>query len=316
MMVRPGSFGSNPDTLNDNAFQASPQASQSQRVHQAALGEFHTFVNLLKTEGVQVDIMEDTVNGPDAIFPNNWLSFHSFSGAGRVSDETSQPVIVLYPMMSAIRRRERRSDIIHSWVKKLGAVVRDYTKYEKEGMYLEGTGSLVLDRTNAIAYACLSNRTHPDLVNHFCSDFGYDLVSFRAKSKLADGSLGAIYHTNVMMSVGTSFAVVCLDSIADDAQRERVRVSLQDSGKEIVPISLQQMLAFAGNVLQLRASDGHHVLTMSTQAYRSLSRDQLKTFSEHSLSIVHANLETIEMYGGGGARCMQAEVFPPVNNID
>lgn len=312
MMVRPGLFGSNRDTLGDNAFQSDHPPVSSHEVHASALGEFDAFAKLVEKEGVRVDIVEDTTKGPDAVFPNNWISFHGPPGDGEDElGKAKKPSIVLYPMMSQARRKERRSDIVEKWRLELGAQVVDYTKYENDDMFLEGTGSMVLDRMNRIVYACLSQRTSKDLLQHFCNDFNFELVTFRAFSTLGGSSI-PIYHTNVMMSIGTTFAMVCVDSITDREQREQVCERLVRSGKTIISISVEQMMDYAGNVLQLRSTRGHGVLAMSTRGYNSLTEEQLQTISEHSCSIVHGDLSTLEKFGGGGARCMIAEVFPPI----
>lgn len=310
LMVRPGRFASNPDTAGDNAFQTPQQAHQAQEIEQAALKEFQALADLLRREGVEVEVRDDTLNLPDAIFPNNWISFHGPS----TRSGTKSSHLTLYPMMSVLRRKERRPDLVQSLAEMLGAKIQDYSQYENQDMFLEGTGSMVLDRTNAVIYACLSQRTHPTLLELNSRDLGYELVSFKAKSKLPDGSLAPIYHTNVMMSVGTTFAVVCLDSITDKMEREEVCVKLRNCGKEVVDITTQQMSDFAGNVLQLRSRDGDSLLVMSTRAYQSLSQKQLSTFKQHSCSVVHSDLTTVETYGGGGARCMIAEIFPPLDD--
>lgn len=314
IMIEPGCFCSNPDTVGDNAFQRSQEQAPVSEVQKAALVEFQDFVKVLKAEGINVDVVRDTTNLPDAIFPNNWVSFHSPLTTGTSAEGGGgTPVISLYPMLSPSRRNERRNDIIKSWTQKLGAVVRDYTQYESKGKFLEGTGSLVLDRVASITYACLSQRTHPDLLDIFCKDFGYKLVTFRAFSKLDNSAPTPIYHTNVMMSLCERFAIICFEAIMDEKERNNVRESIEKSGKEIIPISLQQVSAFAGNVLQLRSTRGHDVLAMSTRAYKSLSEEQLEAFDRNSCTVVHSGLETIETYGGGGARCMIAEVFPPLD---
>ncbi len=311
MMVRPSRFGCNPETVGDNVFQQKQQTAMADRIHEAALKEFTDYTGMLKREGMDLTIMEDTLDLPDSVFPNNWISFHSSGGE---EGEEDSPTIVVYPMMSLCRRKERNPNTIRMLAEKLGAEVKDYSSYEGEGKFLEGTGSTVLDRVNKITYACLSQRTHPDVLNRFCADFGYSIVPFRAHSKLEDGSLCPIYHTNVMLSVGTSFAVVCLESITDSMERRQVCESLENSGKEIVAISPQQMLAFAGNVLQIRSRTGCDLLAMSTRAFQSLNEGQLQVFRKHSCSVVHGNLDTIEKYSGGGARCMMAEIFPPIKS--
>lgn len=310
MMIRPGLFRSNQDTLSDNAFQSDSQAMSDQEVHTAALKEFDSYAELIKQEGIQVNIEQDTKELPDAVFPD-WISFHSPPAGSGEDDEAKKPVIVIHPMMSVARREERSPDIVQSWVEKLGAVVKDYSKYERDGLYLEGTGSMVLDRTNRIVYACLSQRTDKSLLKQFCTDFESELVSFRAYSTLK-GSPLPIYHTCVMMCVGTTFAVVCVDSIMDTTERELVCETLRKSGKSIIPISEEQMWSCAGNVLQLQSTKGHSVVAMSTRAYKSLTAEQLEAFSKHSCSVVHSSLNTLEKYSGGGARCMIAEVFPPL----
>lgn len=312
MMVRPSLFASNQDTLADNAFQQSaPHEGGQSMVHATALAEFDAFSDVLKREGVQVNIVQDTLRLPDAIFPNNWISFHQGPTNG---GEAKKPTVILYPMMSIARRQERRADIVQQWRQTLGAELKDYRTHEEAGQFLEGTGSMVLDRVNRIVYACLSQRTNETLLRRFCDDFSHELVAFRAFSDTRDSSRAPIYHTNVMMSVGTTFALVCTESIADAAERRLVCDALAKSGKTVIPISVEQMLNFAGNVLQLRSGNGRMMLAMSTRAYRSLSEEQLEALSQHSCVPVHSGLETIETYGGGGARCMIAEVFPPLNS--
>lgn len=306
MMVRPSLFGSNTETVGDNAFQSALAEASADKVHTAALDEFNAFTGLLEEEGIQVNVVQDTMKLPDAIFPNNWISFHSPPAGGH------RPVIALYPMMSPLRRMERNPDVVQRWVGELGADVRDYCPYENEGKFLEGTGSLVLDREHSVAYACLSQRTNPELLDYFCKDFEFKLVSFRANSIIA-GTSSPIYHTNVMMSVGATFTMVCLESITDIAERRDVCDSLAGTGKEIISLSMQQMLSFAGNVLQLKSPQGHTLLVMSTRAYQSLTQEQLSILDQHACAVVHGDLKTIETYSGGGARCMIAEVFPSLH---
>jgi hypothetical protein len=306
MMIRPGLFRANPSTVADNAFQSAQKPGVDDEVHSAALKEFNAYAGLIQREGIEVDIIDDTQKLPDAVFPNNWISFHSPR-----EGESEKPIVMLYPMMSLPRRKEAHPSIINYWVKKLGAEIKDYRKYEEDGLYLEGTGSMVLDRVNHIVYACLSKRTSELPLKQFCSDFKCELVSFKANS-ISQGVELPIYHTNVLMSVGTTFAIICVDSIMDMSDRERVCKSLAKTGKAVIPISEQQMWSFAGNVLQLQSADGHSVVAMSTQAYKSLTEKQLQLFADHSCSVIHSDLSTLEKYGGGGARCMIAEVFPPL----
>ncbi len=309
LMVKPAAFNSNLETTSDNAFQQTSSSNIGpQEIQERALAEFQGLVAAISKAGVQVNVVEDTTSKPDAIFPNNWISFHSASSAG------GNPIISLYPMKAPSRRLERREDIISTWSKRLGAEVRDYSCHEDRGMFLEGTGSMVLDREKNIVYACLSQRTNTDLLRDYCKDFDYSLVSFKANSLLPDGALLPIYHTNVIMSVGTTFAVVCLESITDQEEREKLKDSLEKSGKEVIPISLEQVAAFAGNILQLRTCEGTSVVVMSTQAFKVFTKDQMEAFSKHSCAVVHSDIKTIEQYGGGGTRCMITEVFPPLKS--
>ena len=304
MMVEPTCFNYNPQTAKDNAFQRKITGLTHQDVHKRAMHEFNELARKLTQVGIAVNRTKDTQQASeDAVFPNNWISFHE--------DENGHRRIVLYPMMSERRRLERRNDLVSEWKHKLDAEVVDYTKYENEGKFLEGTGSMVLDRVNRVAYACESQRTHKDIFHQFCNDLGYTQHLFKSFSRDEFGQLAPIYHTNVMMSVGTTLAIVCLESIVDMAQREKVQTCLKRDGKTVVPITLEQVNHFAGNVLELRSSDNSSYLVMSTQAYNSFSEDQKDIFLKHVNGVIHSSLETIETLGGGGARCMLAEVFPP-----
>jgi hypothetical protein len=262
----------------------------------------------LRHAGIHVIVVEDIryADTPDSVFPNNWISFHD------------NGTVVLYPMWAPNRRPERRQEILTAlrenhgyWIKK----VVDYSPYENEGKFLEGTGSLVLDRVHRIAYACLSPRTHPDLVQKFCSDFGYHPVIFHAYQE-AGKTQKEIYHTNVMMNVGENIAVICADTIKDRKEREEVLKSLTETGKEIVLLSEEQNNHFAGNMLQLNTNSPtvselkRGILVMSSQAYRSLTYEQVRQIEEKT-TILHSPLDTIETCGGGSARCMMAEVFLP-----
>ena len=306
-MVRPEAFSRNIETAVDNSFQFTPQPSTtSNEIQETALREFDELVKKLRIAGIHVDVAKDTVKMPDAVYPNNWISFHN------PTEWDITPTITVYPMKAPSRRKERRKDIIQKYSDMLGAKVKDYSSYEAEELFLEGTGSMILDRINNTVYACISQRTHSDLLLEYCRDTNSSLVSFTANSKLQDGSLSPVYHTNVMMSIGRSFAVVCLESITDKIERNNVLKDIMKSGREILPISLKQMTNFAGNILQLRTSAGEEVVVMSTRAYQSFTKEQLQVFSKHSSSVVHSDLDIIEKYGGGGARCMIAEVFPPL----
>nr|WP_229312030.1 arginine deiminase-related protein [Larkinella punicea] len=297
-MIRPVRFGFNEQTAGSNAFQNTDLATQSRDVVQEnALREFDEMTHQLMASGVNVIIYDDLPEPytPDSIFPNNWVSFH-YSGT-----------VVLYPMQAPNRRLERRLDIIDDLAKEYHvAKIVDLTHFEQEGKYLEGTGSLVLDRMKKIAYACLSPRTDADVLAEFSHQTGYNVVAFSA----VDAAGIPIYHTNVMMCIGDVFAIVCLAAIADPDERLTVRQSLVNSGKHVIDITLEQMAHFAGNMLLVTARKGQKLLIMSTQAFDSLSarqRDELDDFA----TLFHFNLSTIEGNGGGSARCMMAEIHLP-----
>ena len=301
MMIRPVAFDMNAETALDNHYQNRESGISSSNAQKDALKEFDSFVEKLRDSGVSVTVVEDTPEPPtpDSIFPNNWISLHETGMA------------VLYPMQAENRRTERRDDILDT-LKAEGFHIReilDYSPGESEDMFLEGTGSLVLDRENLIAYACLSQRTHEHLLNDWAEQLGYSVVSFKATQQV-DGKTQPIYHTNVMMSVGKDIAILCADSIKDDAEREAVIQSLEDTNKTIVLITEVQKSSFAGNMLQVVNQKGERILVMSTQAYKSLSQEQISTI-EKTNKILHSSLETIETLGGGSARCMMAEVFLP-----
>lgn len=296
-MVRPAHFGFNEETAANNAFQTDDGSLSPREVHQRALREFDAFVEKLRSVGVDVIVAEDTDAPvkPDAAFPNNWVTFHE---DGRVAT---------YPMNAPTRRLERREDILKQLEARFetGSRLR-FEHYEEMGMYLEGTGSLILDRPNRIAYACLSPRTSEHLLDDFCTKFGYEKLVFVA----VDGEGQEIYHTNVMMALGETFVVICLDTVRDKDERRRLLKKFAETGKEAVEISLGQMMAFAGNMLQVRSQDGAPYLVMSEQAFRSLRREQVEQLEKHT-RLLHSPLYTIEKYGGGSARCMMAEVFLP-----
>jgi hypothetical protein len=300
LMMKPIGFRYNEETSTDNYYQQVLENVSSVQVQENALHEFDDFVDVLKGAGVHVVVFEDTEtpSTPDSIFPNNWVSFHA---DGRVG---------LYPMFARNRRSERRTDILDSLVKEHGFIVKevvDYTKLEEENVFLEGTGSMVLDRVHKKCYVAISQRTNRIAVEQFCNDFGYSPVIFTANQNV-DGKRLPVYHTNVMMSVGDSFAVVCLDSIDDVDERKAVTDSLQATGKEILTISQTQVKRFAGNLLQVMGE--HSCVVMSSSAYQSLNHDQIASIEKHG-TILHSSLDTIEACGGGSARCMMAELFLP-----
>jgi hypothetical protein len=301
LMIRPIAFGMNAQTAIDNHYQQKVEGLSDAQAQAQALQEFDDFVEKLRTAGIDVLVINDIPEPatPDSIFPNNWVSFH----------ETG--MVVLYPMHAENRRLERREDILEK-LKTSGFQIReilDYSAHEDDNMFLEGTGSLVLDRENLIAYACLSQRTHEHLLNDWAQQLGYEVVSFHALQAV-DGQLLPIYHTNVMMSVGQELAILCAESIKDEAERKRVIDSLANTGKEIVLITEAQKSSFAGNMLQVVNDKGEHILVMSTQAFESLNEEQIATI-EKTNRILHSSLKTIETLGGGSARCMMAEVFLP-----
>ncbi|MDQ7947398.1 MAG: arginine deiminase-related protein [Pedobacter sp.] len=295
LMIRPVAFKFNEQTAGNNKFQ---QANAEGDVHEQALKEFDGFVELLRTNGVDVTVIADTLQPetPDSIFPNNWVSFHD------------DGEVILYPMFSENRRAERRQDILE----KLGEnfivdEITDLSTHEARDIFLEGTGSLVLDREAKIAYACLSFRTNEIALEKFCKATGYRSVVFNA----VDSTGFPIYHTNVMMCVGDRFAVACLESIPDESERNQLLESFRQTGKTVVPITFDQMNHFAGNMLLVNNEKQENLLVMSEQAYLSLHEDQVNTLSTFA-KLIHAPLYTIEKNGGGSARCMLAEVHLPV----
>ncbi len=297
LMVRPYQFGFNEETAADNAFQQNDQSLSQEEIQEKALAEFDALVEKLMSVGVDVIVVEDLEepHTPDAIFPNNWVTFHQ------------RGMVVTYPMYSAIRRKERREDIINIASERFGFRDRiHFEQLEAQNFFLEGTGSLILDRPNKTAYACLSERTHKDGLKEFCKWLGYKQVSFTA----VDAEDTRIYHTNVMMALGKDFAVICTDAIKDAEERKTVAESLQQTGKEIIAISFDQMNAFAGNMLQVEGKDGKAYLVMSEQARNSLSDEQVAQIEKYT-NILSSPIPTIETYGGGSVRCMMAEVFPP-----
>ncbi|HKG07305.1 MAG TPA: arginine deiminase-related protein [Pedobacter sp.] len=291
LMIRPVDFKFNAQTAGNNKFQ---QASVEQDIQLLALKEFDDFSNLLLQNGVDVTVINDTLQPetPDSIFPNNWVSFHENGD------------VFLYPMFSENRRLERRTDIIDTLRKNfsIGNIV-DLSAYEQRSVYLEGTGSMVLDRVHKIAYACLSIRTDKKVLDDFCTRSGYKAVAFNA----ADASGFPIYHTNVMMCIGTGFAVICLASVPDLLEQQAVVKSLEESGMEIIDISMEQMNRFAGNMLEIQNNNGQNLLVMSEQAYLSLSKGQILRLEQYS-KLIYSPLYTIEKNGGGSARCMLAEI--------
>ena len=300
LMIRPVNFRMNKQTAVNNYFQKE-LALDDKTVNTLAQKEFDTFVIALRNNGIEVIVEEDTVepNTPDSIFPNNWVSFHTDGTVG------------LYPMFAENRRDERREDILENLEKQGYTITQtiDYTSAEDKGVFLEGTGSLLLDRVHKKAYCALSERADEELFIEFCEDFEYTPVIFTAK-QTKDGKRMPIYHTNVMMCIAEEFSVICLDTIDDKKERENVVNHLRQDKKKIITITEVQMHNFAGNMLQLLGADNKRFLVMSSAAYNILTPTQIKNFEKY-VSIIHSPLNTIESCSGGSARCMMAEVFLP-----
>ena len=298
LMIRPAGFESNPLTAASNRFQGKSTDAPDEQ-HASALREFDGLVSTLRDAGIEVIVVDDTrePHTPDAIFPNNWISMHA---DGRV---------VLYPMEAENRRTERRTDVIEyigdECDRQVTEVV-DLSAHEENGRYLEGTGSMVLDRANRIAYACVSTRTHLDPLGDFAQRMDYEVVAFDA----VDGDGVPIYHTNVLMNVGEELAVICAEAIPRDDQRDAVLTRLRETGHEVVSLSYAQLSAFAGNMLELRNEGGERVLAMSQQAYDSLNEEQRATLAANA-RVVSAPIDSIESSAGGSVRCMLAEVHLP-----
>ncbi|MGN8068945.1 citrulline utilization hydrolase CtlX [Mucilaginibacter sp. 22184] len=296
LMIRPVSFGFNEQTAGSNAFQN--READQQAVQDKALTEFDGFVKVLRENGVKVTVIDDTPqpHTPDSIFPNNWVSFHA------------DGQVFLYPMQAENRRLERREDIISKLEDrfKINHVI-DLSRFEDENKFLEGTGSMVLDRENKIAYACLSPRTDKEVFGLFCEQAEYRAVSFDA----VDEHGKAIYHTNVLMCVGSKYVVICTDSIPNPHEKIEVLESLRSTQKEIIEISFEQMNRFAGNMLEVKNKTDETLIVMSKNAFEALFEEQKSTLQKYG-KLVYADINTIETNGGGSARCMMAEVHLPV----
>ncbi|NKI33196.1 citrulline utilization hydrolase CtlX [Croceivirga thetidis] len=300
LMIRPVAFRMNEQTAVNNYFQEDISIANAD-INDKAQKEFDTFVTVLRNQGVNVIVVDDNKeqDTPDSIFPNNWVSFHS-SGT-----------VVVYPMFAENRRKERREDVfevLESHGFEINDII-DYTSAEEEGIFLEGTGSILKDRVHQKAYCALSERAHEELFIEFCEDFDCFPVIFTA-NQTVNGERKPIYHTNVMMAMAETFAVICLDTIDDKKERKNVVEHLKKDGKEIISITEAQMHAFAGNMLQVYGADEKRFMVMSSQAFKSLNDVQIKAIENHC-AILHSPLDTIETCGGGSARCMMAEVFLP-----
>ena len=298
LMIRPAGFESNPQTAASNRFQGKSSVPRDEQ-QDIALREFDNLAAILRDAGIGVIVIDDTddPHTPDAIFPNNWISTHA---DGRV---------VLYPMEAPNRRAERRLDVVdklHHSYRRLVTEIVDLSEHEREGHYLEGTGSMVLDRVNRIAYACLSSRTHLAPLGDFAQRMGYEVIAFDA----VDRAGVPVYHTNVLMSVGEEVAVICDAAIPRAEQREAVLKRLRETGHRVVSIDFSQLAGFAGNVLELRNHDGERVIAMSSRAFESLDDEQRRTLAAGA-RVVRAPIDTIESSAGGGVRCMLAEIHLP-----
>ena len=304
MMIRPVAFRFNEQTAVNNYYQQVLEGVTADQVQAQAQNEFDTFVEKLRAKGVEVVVIEDTLdpNTPDSIFPNNWISFHQ---DGRVG---------LYPMCAENRRLERREDVLTILMEQHNFVINEvinFSHYESKDFFLEGTGSMLLDRVNKIVYAALSLRTDAKILEDFCDKFGYTPVAFTSNQTVGTERL-AIYHTNVMMCLGESFAVLCADTVDDETERKALIVSLENTGKEVIYITEAQKHRFAGNMLQVQSKTGEKYLVMSASAHQSLNPEQVEQIEKHC-QILSSSLDTIEACGGGSARCMMAEIFLPKN---
>ena len=295
LMIEPAAFGFNAETAQNNYFQINSENAETQT---KALQEFNNFVEKLRSKGINVITVKDTLepHTPDSIFPNNWISMHQ--------DGT----VVLYPMCAVNRRWERRNDILEILKRNFSVKeIIDFSAPENDGKFLEGTGSMIFDHDNKLAYGSVSLRLDEQLFREFCEKFGFEPVVFHSY-QTANNERLPIYHTNVMMCVADQFVVICLDCIDDETERVKVVNAIVNSGKEIIEISESQMQRFAGNMLQLQNPEGKKFLVMSLSAYQSLTPEQISNIEKYS-EIIYSDLETIETNGGGSARCMLAEVF-------
>lgn len=299
LMVRPANFGFNPQTAESNTFQNNSTDLSPEQIQILATQEFDQFVQRLQQEDIRVIVVQDSTTPKkyDAIFPNNWITTHE------------DGIIITYPMTAPMRRLERREEIITALSDEFKTTQRlRLERYENEGKMLEGTGSMILDRSNKIVYACQSDRTDEQVLEEFCATLGYKKVFFHA----VDANDHPIYHTNVMMALGETFAIICLEAVKDGQEWANLHKTLTETGKEIIEISFEQMASFAGNMLQVKNKWGDTYLVMSEQAYRVLKEKQIERIKAHTLPL-YSPLYIIEQFGGGSARCMMAEIFLPKN---
>ena len=293
-MIRPSSFGYNEDTSKDNFFQSRVENMNNNEIKLVAIDEFENMCSILRDNGINIIVCENdrSKNLSDDVFPNNWISFHNDK-------------YVIHSMYAESRRKEKNK----SFIDKLNnngfnyTLLNDYTNYEEDNVFLEGTGSVVLDRTNKVAYCSISKRSDPGLFQKFCSDIGYSPITFTSY----DSKGGIVYHTNVMMSIGDDFILVCLESIVDEDERKKVKESIESTGRNIVEINFKQMESFAGNLLQL-GEPGNKVIVISNLAFGSLTSSQKQILSSES-KILNIPIPTIQKCGGGSVRCMIAELI-------
>ena len=293
LMISPNKFRNNELTITDNSFQSKQVNHIS--ISDNAISEFERLKEAISKKGILVHALDDDseFDTPDAVFPNNWISFHKSNKA------------VLYPMFASNRRLERKSSTLEKLFNQgLNIeIIKDYSQFENDNKFLEGTGSIVLDRKNKFAYCSLSSRSNNELLQLFCSEMNYIPIVFNSTYQSKP-----IYHTNVMMSICNNFSIICLDSIKDENQRRSVKANLKDSNLEIIDITIDQMCSFLGNSIQLIDSNYNPLLVMSSRAYKSIKSSQLNIIEKHT-DIIHADIKTIEENGGGSARCMIAEIF-------
>lgn len=297
LMVRPAAFQFNAETALSNAFQQELKGLSEDEIKRKAIEEFDGYVATLRSQGIDVIVFQDTPEPPkpDALFPNNWISMHS-SG-----------VVYLYPMCTSNRRIERNPEVLDLLKTKFEIKeIIDFSEYELENKFLEGTGSIIFDHTNKIAYACLSPRTDKQLFEIFCRQTGYEACTFIA----SDENDNLVYHTNVMLTIGDTFAVVCGDCIKNEYERIDLFAKLEQTRHEIIDISFEQMNLFAGNMLQVENDNSETFLVMSQSAYDSLRKEQIISLEKHT-HLLAVSIPTIETIGGGSARCMLAEIYLP-----
>jgi len=302
LMVKPSGFRFNEETALNNHFQMADESQTVTQIQHNAVNEFQSMVSMLQKNGIEVIVIdhENGAENPDAVFPNNWFSTHQNGD------------VYLYPMNAINRRLERRLEIFDTIKEKYNLRVSniiDFTHGEKKNLFLEGTGSMILDRVNCIIYASLSKRTSKKLLSEYAKRMNYDVISFKSYHSSSNQS-PLIYHTNVMMCLASSFTVICLESILDQNERQRVIDKLKETEKIIIEITFDQMNNFAGNMLEVQNSNGDLFLVMSSKAYHSLNKNQINQIQQY-VQILHSPIDTIEILGGGSARCMMAEIFLP-----